>query len=246
MKGSFLISSNSSEIDRNIFANKSSLILYWLLLVGIDKEKFSIREVAKECNLSLGLVQRVFKILIQKGYLFSKGLRTSKKFILKNPEALLKSWLDNYNIIEKCKMRTYRTAFQNNEQIFQALIKNNLEKKVILALHSAAEAYGYKNTNLNTFELYILQSDLRLKIEEKLLLEPQEKGYNILLIEPYYKSILNLFSQSCKLFQKRNLLCSPILLTYLDLYNFPLRGKEQAEFMAERIINLKKISKKKK
>ncbi|NGX41714.1 MAG: hypothetical protein KR126chlam4_01560, partial [Candidatus Anoxychlamydiales bacterium] len=61
MKGSFLISSNSSEIDRNIFANKSSLILHWLLVIGIEKEQFSIREVAKECNLSLGLVQRVFK-----------------------------------------------------------------------------------------------------------------------------------------------------------------------------------------
>ncbi|KKK49953.1 hypothetical protein LCGC14_3129890, partial [marine sediment metagenome] len=58
MKGSFLISSNSSEIDRNIFANKSSLILHWLLVIGIEKEQFSIREVAKECNLSLGLVQR--------------------------------------------------------------------------------------------------------------------------------------------------------------------------------------------
>ena len=244
MKGSFLISSNSSEIDRNIFANKSSLILQWLLVIGIEKEQFSIREVAKECNLSLGLAQRVFKMLTLKGYVHVEGLRTSKKFRLKKPEALLKTWLDNYNIVEKCKMWTYRSAFQNKEQIFQTLIKNNLEKKVILALHSAAEAYGYKNTNLNTIELYILQSDLRLKIEEKLLLEPQEKGYDILLIEPYYKSILNSFSQSCKLSTKINLLCSPILLTYLDLHNFPLRGKEQAEFMAERIEKLKKIYKK--
>ncbi|KKL90431.1 hypothetical protein LCGC14_1904820, partial [marine sediment metagenome] len=48
---------------------------------------------------------------------------------------------------------------------------------VVLALHTATDAYGYKNTNLNTIELYILNADLRLKIEEKLLLEPQEKGY---------------------------------------------------------------------
>jgi len=31
---------------------------------------------------------------------------------------------------------------------------------------------------------------------------------------------------------------SPALLTFLDLYHFPLRGLEQAEFMAERIPEL--------
>ena len=63
MKGSFLISTNISDVDSNIFANKSSLILYWLLIEGVEKEQFSIREVAKECDISVGLVQRVFKIL---------------------------------------------------------------------------------------------------------------------------------------------------------------------------------------
>lgn len=240
MKGSFLLPSNISDIDRNIFANKSSLILYWLFREGIEKKEFSIREVAKKCNLSVGLVQRVFKILIIKGFLATKGLRTSKKFIFKNPKTLLESWLDNYNIAEKCKMRTYRSAFQDKKKIFQVLIKNNLQNNMVLALHSAAEAYGYKHTNLNTIEFYVLQCDYRSKIEEKLELEPQEKGYNILLIEPYYKSILDCFSLPSKTLNK-NLLCSPLLLTYLDLYHFPLRGKEQAQFMAERIESLKII-----
>ncbi len=243
MKGSFVIPSNRSDIDRNIYADKSSLILYWLLLIGIDKEQFSIREVAKECNLSVGLVQRVFKILTLKGYIQTEGIRTAKKFRLKNPEALLESWAVNYSIVEKCKIWTYRSAYQNKEQIVQALIKNNFEKKVVLTLHSSADFQGYKNSNLDTVELYILQSDLRLKIEEKLLLEPQEKGYEIILIEPYYKSLLEKFSKPSK---KNNILCSPVLLNYLDLYHFPLRGKEQAQFIAERSQILKKINKKQK
>jgi hypothetical protein len=36
---------------------------------------------------------------------------------------------------------------------------------------------------------------------------------------------------------------SPPLLTFLDLYHFPLRGQEQAEFMAQRIPELKRIYK---
>lgn len=36
----------------------------------------------------------------------------------------------------------------------------------------------------------------------------------------------------------------PLLLAFLDLYHFPLRGREQAEFMAERVLDLKRIYKK--
>jgi hypothetical protein len=39
----------------------------------------------------------------------------------------------------------------------------------------------------------------------------------------------------------KNMGASSSLLTFLDLYHFPLRGEEQAEFMAERISELKRI-----
>ena len=243
MRGEFLLSSNTSDIDRDIYADKSSLILYWLLIVRQDLKQFSIREVARECNLSVGLVHRVFKTLTLKGYLQTIGMRTSKKFIFKQPRELLKNWEENYNIVKKCKICTYRSIYQNKNEIIEALIKNNLDKKVVFALHSAAEIQGYKNSNLDTIELYINQSEFRVELEKKLLLEPQEKGYEIILIEPYYKSILNKFAES---FNRKDILCSPILLTYLDLYHFPLRGIEQAEFIAERANIFKKIRKKSK
>jgi hypothetical protein len=42
----------------------------------------------------------------------------------------------------------------------------------------------------------------------------------------------------------KNIKICPSLLSFLDLYHFPLRGQEQAEFMAERISELKRIYKK--
>jgi len=135
-------------------------------------------------------------------------------------------------------MRTYRSGFQNKEELLEAFKKSNLNKKVALALHSAAEAYGYKNTNLNTLELYLLDPLIRPQLEKKLLLEPQEKGYEVLLIEPYYKSLLRAACNSCQ-----DISTSPLILTFLDLYHFPLRGQEQAEFMAERLQELKRIYK---
>ena len=117
--------------------------------------------------------------------------------------------------------------------------KSGLGSDVMLALHSVAESLGLKNTNLEGLELYILDPSIREKLESALQLEPQERGYEVLLIEPYYKMLLKNNRGGGK-----EIGISPLLLAFLDLYHFPLRGREQAEFMAERILDLRHISKK--
>jgi hypothetical protein len=238
MKGQFLVSSNETPAESNIYADKSSLILDWLLRIGIDKEEFSLREVAKDLRISPGLVQRVFGVLISKGFLQTEGVRTAKTFFFKKPSLLLKSWIEHYSIIKKCKMLTYASGLQGKEELLETLKKSTLCHKVALALHSAAEAHECKNTNLHTLELYMLDPTIKPKLEKTLQLEPQERGYEVLIIEPYYKSLLTSSLVSCKGMPT----CSP-LLTFLDLYHFPLRGLEQAEFMAERIPELNRIYK---
>ncbi len=239
MEGKFLVSSNEYPAEGNIYANRSALILDWLLREGIKKQRFSLREVANEVGVSLGLVRRVFGILALKGLLQTEGVRTAKKFFFKKSKPLLESWLEYYNIAKKCKMRTYRSALSGKSELLDTLKKSKLSQKVALALHSAAEAHGYKNTNLNTLELYMLDPAVRSKLEDVLQLEPQERGYEVLLIEPYYESLLNLGTDS-----DNNIKICPAFLTFLDLYHFPLRGQEQAQFMAERIPDLKSIYKK--
>lgn len=236
MKGKFLEGSNEKSAERNIYSDKSSLVLEWLLKKSKEQE-LTLRSVALETGVSLGLVQGVFENLILKGVLKVEGVRTSKKFIISNLKNLLDEWLEQYSIVKKCKMRTYQSGFQDKEELLKILKKSDFSQKTALALHSAAEALGYRNTNLNTLELYILDPSIRPQLEKKLLLEPQEKGYEVLLIEPYYKSLL--FNNLSK-----GMNVSPEILTFLDLYHFPLRGQEQAEFMAERIPELKKIYKK--
>lgn len=236
MNGRFLLGSKEPSIEINLYADKSALILYWLLTEGIEKECFSLRELAKEVKVSLGQVQKVLGALVLKGFLRTEGIRTAKKFLFKKPEALFKSWLEQYNVVKKCKIRSYRSGFQGRKELLDVLRKSNLNQKVALALHSAAESHGCMNTNLDTLELYLLDPLVRTKLENILQLEPQERGYEVLLIEPYYKSLLK--SSSNK--KMKN---SPALLTFLDLYHFPLRGQEQAEFMAERIPELKRIYK---
>ena len=238
MVGRFLIGSNEKPVEGNIYSDKSAVVLDWLLREGIKSRELSVRNVSKEAGISLGSVQRVFETLVLKGVLQAEGIRTAKKFFLKDPKRLLENWLAHYSIVKKCKMRTYRSGFQDKAELLEALKKSNLSNKVALALHSAAEAHGYKNTNLNTLELYMLDPLVRSQLEKNLLLEPQERGYEVLLIEPYYKSLLKNTSDS-----NLDINVSPSILTFLDLYHFPLRGQEQAEFMTERLPELKRIYK---
>ncbi|MDP3683621.1 MAG: hypothetical protein Q8S01_06770, partial [Ignavibacteria bacterium] len=99
MKGRFLIGSNEKPKEGNIYSDKSALILDWLLREGIKNEDLSLRNVTKEIGVSLGLAQRVFEILVLKGVLQTEGVRTAKKFSLKNPRLLLESWLEQYSIV---------------------------------------------------------------------------------------------------------------------------------------------------
>lgn len=238
MKGHFLVNSHADPAESNIYANRSALVLDWLLREGIKREGFSLREVAKESGVSLGLVQRVFSALVLKGLLKTEGVRTAKIFFLKKTKLLLENWLKNYNLLKKCKMRNYRSSLSGKREFLDALEQSKLKEKVVLALHSAAEAHGCKNTNLTTFELYMLDPSVRAQLEKALELTPQEKGYEVLLIEPYYKSLLNLSNGVDK-----GMKICPILLAFLDLYHFPLRGQEQAEFIAKRVPELQLIYK---
>jgi hypothetical protein len=238
MRGRFLVSSNEDPAEGNVYADKSSLVLNWLLRVGLSRESFSLREVVKEVGISIGLVQRVFNILVLKGLLQTEGVRTAKRFSFNKPKELLESWLDHYSIVKKCKIGTYASVLSGKSEWFKALKKSGLDHNVILALHSAAEAYGYKNTNLEGLELYVLDPSIKAKLENVLQLKPQERGYEILLVEPYYKMLIKQNRKNGKEID----IC-PLLLTFLDLYHFPLRGQEQAEFIAQRSPEIKRIYK---
>ncbi len=239
MKGNFLLSAHGASAEPDIFADKSALVLEWLLMEGFGKGAFSLREVALETQVSLGLVQRIFETLVREGHLSTVGVRTAKRFKLSRPERLLQSWLDHYSIVKKCKMWTYRTALVDLDEARRVVGGPQLRNGVALALHSSADEQGVKNTNLATLELYLLEEKARPGLERKLKLDPQERGYEVLLIKPYYKGMLSKSAGK----QGARLQCSPPLLTFLDLYHFPLRGREQAEFMANRIPELKRIYK---
>ncbi|MEI7488872.1 MAG: type IV toxin-antitoxin system AbiEi family antitoxin [Chryseobacterium sp.] len=217
------------EVD--VFADRSSLIMAWLLLRGVSIDSFQIREVSKEVGVSLGLVQKVFEYLTYKGWLKADGLRTSKSFSVKNASEIISAWVSKYDLSKKKRFYTYRSSLEKSELI-QRIEKSKLKNEVLLCLNSACEAHKRSFTNLKGLELYCLSAGSRESLVKSLQLEPQEYGYEVLLVEPYYKAMIESESVgSWKLACSGKLKATSPLLTFLDLYHFPLRGREQAEHL---------------
>jgi hypothetical protein len=226
MKNQFLVKKVVAKSPAaNIFANRSALVLHELLLQRTAE--FRVRDLARRLELSHGLVQRVVSELLYIGVVLSEGVRTAKRYRVARPGLLLREWVDSYDISRKCKIYNYSCGFSASD-IESKLhkMKHGRDQYPVVALHSAARAYKCGFTNLQSTELYCSSHKEREKLEELLRLEPRERGYDVLLIEPYYGAIVKQKSERIN-----GLLVSSPILTFLDLYHFPLRGNEQAEHL---------------
>ncbi len=242
MSGAYLLSENKSDPEGNIYTDRSALVLEWLLLQGISRDSFSLREVSRYTKVSVGLVQKIFSNLVLYGVLETEGVRTSKIYKLSNSKLLLDNWINHYSIVKKCKMKNYSSGYRGRKKLLEVLEKSNLSQSVMRALHSSAEALRSNNTNLDTLELYVLEPNIRSELEDILQLEERDKGYEVLLIEPYYKQMIkNHVSISGNKDDVQKILFTPPLLTFLDLYHFPLRGIEQAEYLAQNSYEIRRI-----
>ncbi len=101
-----------------------------------------------------------------------------------------------------------------------------------LTLHSAAHLVS-SHASFNALHLYTDSLRHKQAVINQLALEKVDHGGNVFLLHPYYK-----YSYSFGQQKVNGLWMVSDLQLYLDLYNYPIRGREQAEFLYE--IRLKK------
>lgn len=225
-----LIYSNYDDLEIDIFGDKSSLVLFTLFQNG--SSEISVNQIAKTANVSVGLAHKVIKHLVYVGFVKSTGLRTNKKFYCAEAGSLLIGWIDQYSILKKTKRKAFEFADPNIAQL------DNLN--LVPAVHTAAKIlFHSKATNLNSKEYYLSEWSKLPKIVEKLNLVEMDRGYQLLLIKPYYKSLVSLMNNNNV---SESTLNSYELLTFLDLIHYPIRGLEQAEVLFKKSSFLKSIS----
>ncbi|MFN3455341.1 MAG: hypothetical protein ACK41T_10315 [Pseudobdellovibrio sp.] len=178
-----VLSKNPIGTEIDVFSNKSSIVLFWLLMnhKRIKEDGFSINELKRITGLSIGLVHKVVQQLEYTGIVVAKGLRTNKKFYLKAADKILLEWVKKYNLIKKTKTKGYSfTHFINKELDYDKL-------RLIPALHtSASKLFKIKSTNIRSTEYYLTNWNDLKHVEHDLKLEELDRGYELLLIKPYY------------------------------------------------------------
>lgn len=205
---------------KTIFKPVSSRILR--VLLEKPKKKWKISELSKIAKVSLGQTSNVFRWLIDEEY-----LRKDKKYyFLFEPGKLLDEWSQNY-LYTQNKMYAYYSFEQDLEKLLKNISQVNKDKnlKYALTLLSGASLVAPFVRGVSGLQMYIGDTVDISKWVRLLNLRPVESGSNISLYIPYDEGV---FYKTQKI---DDIEVVGNIQLYLDLYNYPTRGKEQAEFL---------------
>ncbi len=206
---------------KTIFKPVSSRILR--VLLSEPKRKWKILELSKISNVSLGQTSNVCRRLLDESY-FQKDKKGF--YILCDPGKILDEWSESYAYTNNEKMMYY--SFEQNQEKLIKNIREASERKNLkyaLTLLSGGAFVAPFIRGISGVQMYIEDSESLSEWVRLLDLRSVESGGNLSIYIPYDKGV---FYKAQKV--KEIDIVNNIQL-YLDLYNYPTRGKEQAEFL---------------
>ena len=218
-------SSRMPKRAKSLFSDKASLVIRATLEdVGRPQR---VRELARQLSLSPAWVSQVLRRLISAGY----AARVDKGTIISRPLDLLNDWAQSYSFARRNNLRSFFCEAPNPQAVITrvASVPTHAIGRYALTLHAGASLVA-PYSEFHEVHIYIDSSGLREQTErvwkETLDLQPVETGGNVYLTWPYYKE--------GAFHGRRNVegvwVASDIQL-YVDLYNYPIRGREQAEYL---------------
>lgn len=208
---------------RHPFSDKASLILRKML--KDPKRQWGIRELAKIIGLDPGYVSRMAKSLSESGY----AARAGGKFKIQSPKEILDDWVRAYDL-RRNEQHRYFIFASDVKSILRRLQEINIPQRCNYALSVQAGAglvapYAvYKEVHM-----YVGDSQGIEFFKKKLDLKDADQGANLVLMMPYYKHSVFYDRQEVKKLH----VVSDVQL-YLDLYGYPVRGREQAEHLYDK------------
>lgn len=213
---------------RGPFSDKASLILRVALE---DKSRsWGVREIAQAAGLDPGFVSRMLRELVKRGYFSDEG----RKFRLLDARSLLDDWVSAYDY-HKNEEHAYFCLADNPGEILDRLRYAVGRRGLSYALSFQAGAnLVAPHSAYGEVHIYLREESGRKFFERHLKLREVERGANVFLCHPHYRH--SAFHQIQEI---GGLKVTSDLQLYLDLYKYPLRGLEQAEYLYKR--RLKKI-----
>jgi DNA-binding Lrp family transcriptional regulator len=209
------------------FSDKASLILRELL--KDPKRQWGIRELAEKIGLDPGYASRMAKSLSKSGY----ASRTGGKVKIRSPKEILDDWVRAYDL-KRNELHRYFVLAPDVKSILQRLRKIDKPRKIEYALSVQAGAgLVAPHAVYKEVHMYVGDDEGIEFFKKKLDLENADQGANLVLMMPYYKH--SVFYDSREVEDLR--VVSDIQL-YLDLYGYPVRGREQAEHLYDKRLKM--------
>jgi len=216
-----------------IFNDKASLVLRQML--RYPDQEWVVRDFEKEPGVGRGWAAKVLAILREKGYLEGAASGRTAFAFFRHGHELIQEWANDYDFALN-KTHVYYTPdtglLPKIKQFFSRFSK---KEAYVLTLHTGANLITNFVRTSNVY-LYLNPADFKkvsLELRQAFDLKELKKGGNVYIIEPYYKKSVFFGLQKIKGYS-----VASNLQLYLDLYHFPERGREHAEYL-ERLLKEK-------
>jgi len=209
----------------SLFMPKAERILRFHLLKTWPEGKWagSYRDIAKDVSVSLGQVVKVNKKLDELGFWIEeqKGLKRLDR------AKLLDIWRDNYRF-DKNKIFSFYSMKQIPE-IEEKISEFCENKNILYALTLFSGANRLAPFTRYTIATSYYSGDID-ELKKALDLKEVSTGANVQIVLPYDEGVYY------KTEKVNSVIAANPVQIYLDLYNYKGRGREQAEFLRERVI----------
>ena len=205
---------------RSLFSKKSTWVIRKLL--NSPEKEWKNSELSSCAGASTGFVSMLIKRLADEGYI-ERGWGSIK---LVKPGNLLDKWAKNYDF-KKQEISGYYCPMDNIDEIYERLGGINGEQYA-LTMGSAASLIA---PFVRSTDFYIYTNQGKTIIDE-LELTPVEFGGNIYMVKPWDMGVF--FDTQCI----QEITTVSNIQLYIDLYNYPARGREQAEFLREKVMEI--------
>ena len=214
-----------SEIraQRSLFNPKAGAILR--VLMRDPARAWRVTNLAKAANASLGHVSNIRKALVNREWVEIRD----DGLILAQPDALLKSWRENYRQPAGHRFSGYTVLHgdQLRNRLSGSLNPGSQPPRAICASTSAAEWIA-PYVRGGTLSFYTDEPGARM-LQEALQLTHAAQGANVIVRIPKDETLLEDAVEPAP-----GIYCANPVVTYLDLWNGNDRDREAADHMAEK------------
>jgi hypothetical protein len=197
-------------------------------MLSQPEQQWVARNFEKEFNVGKSRAAYVLSALRKNGFVGGKASGRTAYNMLLNPQGLLDEWTKHYSFGMNRVFLYYSPIKNLLSKIREYFNTKSLIEKYFLTMHTGANLItNYVNTDNIYFYLNCEKfNEVLLDLRQSLGLKELKRGGNVFIFKPYYKESISINKQRLKGF---NVVSN--LQLYLDLFSFPQRGKEHAQYL---------------